>query len=162
VQHVMGLEMAVHHFDMSRAMFDAEPVGGFAREWQQAGSQYAGGGAVEAVFEMSSPNGQFPFTYSGSLVGKAPRTPWPGVWRIEFDKETLVVDTIGERYGIYRAHAEGYEYLGPMDAADTWFSAPFAHFIDSILAGKEPWSSGRDNLGSLRMALGAEIFGERR
>ena len=64
----------------SRAMFEAEPVGGFVREWQQAGSQYAQGGAIEAVFEMSSPHGAFPFTYSGSLVGKAPLTPWPGLW----------------------------------------------------------------------------------
>ncbi|MGN6101176.1 MAG: Gfo/Idh/MocA family protein [Devosia sp.] len=161
MQHVMGLEMAIHHFDMIRAMFDADPVGGFVREWQQAGSQYAQGGAMEAVFELSGPTGQFPFTYSGSLVGKAPRTPWPGVWRLEFDRETLVVDTIEGRYGIYRAHAEGYEWLGPMDDADGWFAAPFAHFIDSVTAGKEPWSSGRDNLGSLKMALGGEFFGPR-
>jgi predicted dehydrogenase len=161
MQHVMGLEMAVHHFDMVRAMFDADPVGGLVREWQQAGSQYAQGGAIEAVFEMASPKGQFPFTYSGSLVGKAPRTPWPGVWRLEFDKETLVVDTVAERYGIYRAHADGYEWLGPMDDAEGWFAAPFEHFIDAVQAGREPWSSGRDNLGSLKMALGGEFFGAR-
>ena len=93
------------------------------------------GGAIEALFEMASPKAKFPFTYTGSLVGKAPRTPWPGVWRIEFDKETLVVDTIAERYGIYRAHAEGHEYLGPMEDGATWFSAPFAHFIACLNAG---------------------------
>ena len=161
MRHVMGLEMAVHHFDMARAMFAAEPVGGFVREWQQAGSQYAQGGAIEALFEMASPKAKFPFTYTGSLVGKAPRTPWPGVWRIEFDKETLVVDTIAERYGLYRAHAEGHEHLGPMEDGATWFSAPFAHFIACLNAGTEPSSSGRDNLGSLKMALGGEFFGAR-
>ena len=159
MQHVMGLEMAVHHFDMARAMFLADAAGGFVREWQQAGSQFAQGGAIEAVFEMTGARGAFPFTYSGSLVGKAPRTPWPGVWRIEFDQETLVVDTIEGRYGVYRANADGYQYLGPMDDDDTWFSAPFAHFIESVRAGKEPSSSGRDNLGSLKMALGGEYFG---
>jgi predicted dehydrogenase len=160
MQHVMGLEMAVHHFDMARAMFAADPVGGFVHEWQQAGSQYAQGGAIEAVFDMGGAGkSAFPFTYTGSLVGKAPRTPWPGVWRIEFDRETLVVDTIEGRYGLYLAHADGYEYLSPMDDGDTWFSAPFAHFIDCVKAGKEPSSSGRDNLGSLKMALGGDYFG---
>lgn len=161
MRHVMGLEMAVHHFDLARAMFAAEPVGGHVREWQQAGSQYAQGGAIEAVFEMASAKAKFPFTYTGSLVGKAPRTPWPGVWRIEFDKETLVVDTVEGRYGVYRAHADGYEYLGPMDDGPTWFSAPFAHFIACLNSGTEPSSSGRDNLGSLKMALGGEVFGAR-
>jgi predicted dehydrogenase len=158
--HVMGLEMAVHHFDMARAIFGAEPVGGRVREWQQAGSRYAGGGGMEALFEMAGPQGEFPFTYSGSLVGKAPRTPWPGVWRIEFDKETVVVDTVEGRYGVYRALAEGFEWLGAMDGPDMGFNRPLAHFIESIRAGKEPWSSGRDNLGTLKMALGAETFGQ--
>jgi predicted dehydrogenase len=121
MQHVMGLEMAVHHFDMARAIFDAEPVGGHVREWQPSGSRFAGGGGMEALFEMAGPQGEFPFTYSGSLVGKGPRTPWPGVWRIEFDKETVVVDTADGRYGVYRALADGIEWLGAMDAP-TWDS----------------------------------------
>lgn len=159
MRHVMGLEMAVHHFDLVRAIFEAEPIGGHVREWQQAGSQYAGGGAMEAIFDMAGPHGRFPFTYSGSLVGKAPRTPWPGLWRIEFDQQTLVVDTIEGRYGVYRAFAEGFEWLGRFDGDDMLLNLPFAHFVASLRDGREPWSSGRDNLGTLRMALGAETFG---
>ena len=108
-----------------------------------ARSQYAGGGGMEALFEMAGLHGEFPFTYSGSLIGKAPRTPWPGVWRIEFDKETVVVDSVDGRYGVYRAHADGFEWLGTMDGP-TWASnSPLAHFIGCIRAGKEPWCSGR-------------------
>ena len=92
MDHVMGLEMAVHHFDLCRAMFDADAVGGYVREWQPANSQYAGGGAIEALFDMKGAATDFPFTYTGSLVGRAPRTPWGGKWRIELDTETLVVD----------------------------------------------------------------------
>jgi predicted dehydrogenase len=157
--HVMGLEMAVHHFDMARAIFGAEAVGGYVREWQKAGSRFVSGGGMEAVFAMAGPLSEFPFTYSGSLVGKALRTPWPGVWRIEFDKETVVIDTVDGRYGVYRARADGYEWLGAMDGPDMGFNRPLEHFIESIRAGREPWSSGRDNLGTLKMALGAETFG---
>ena len=158
MQHVMGLEMAVHHFDLARAMFDAEPVAGWVREWRPAGSRFAGGDAIEALFDMAGPQGAFPFAYSGSLVGKAPRTPWPGHWRIEFDKETVVVDTVEGRYGVYRAHAHGFDWLGRFDDEGMLFNLPLAHFIECIISGKEPWSSGRDNLGTLRMALGAETF----
>jgi predicted dehydrogenase len=161
MRHVMGLEMAVHHFDLVRAMFDAEATGGCVREWRQAGSRFAGGDGIEAVFDMSGAQGAFPFTYSGSLVGKAPRTPWPGCWRIEFDGETIAVDTVEGRYGVYRAHADGYDWLGRFDGDDMLFNLPLAHFVDCILSGKEPWSSGRDNLGTLKMALGVETFGRR-
>jgi predicted dehydrogenase len=161
MQHVMGLEMAVHHFDLVRAMFEAEPIGGYVREWQHARSQYAAGGAMEALFDMRGVHGQFPFTYSGSLIGKAPRTPWPGFWRIEFDTQTIVVDRVEGRYGVHRAHAEGFEWLGKFDGDDMLLNLPLAHFISSIRAGSEPWCSGRDNLGTLRMALGAEVYGPR-
>jgi predicted dehydrogenase len=161
MQHAMGLEMAVHHFDMCRAIFDVDPVGGYVREWQQADSQYAGGGAIEGLYDMAGPDNQFPFTYTGSLVGKAPRTPWPGVWRIEFDKDTLVIDTVDGRYGIYRAHADGHKWLGRIDGDDMLFELPLIHFAQSIRNGTEPWSSGRDNLGTMKMALGAEVFGKK-
>ncbi|MFC0012295.1 Gfo/Idh/MocA family protein [Devosia nitrariae] len=162
MQHAMGLEMAVHHFDMCRAIFDAEATGGYAREWQPAGSQYAGGGAIEAVFEMEGSRGTFPFTYSGSLVSKAPRTPWPGRWRFEFDRKTILLDTLENGYGLYACQVEEHEWLGRYDGDTMLFNLPLAHFIDSIRTGKEPWSSGRDNLGTMRMALAAEFFGKGR
>jgi predicted dehydrogenase len=162
MQHAMGLEMACHHFDMCRALFDAEPVGGYVREWQQAGSQYAGGGAIEALFDMAGPKGEFPFTYSGNLVSKAPRTDWPGRWRFEFDKQTVVLDTFEGRYGLYASNVDTQEWIGRYDGEDMSFNLPFQHFLDCLASGKEPWSSGRDNLGTLKMALGAEYFGKAR
>lgn len=162
MQHAMGLEMAVHHFDMCRAFFDAEAVGGYVSEWQPADSQYAGGGAIEALFDMEGPKGTFPFTYSGNLVSKAPRTPWPGRWRFEFDRKTILLDTFEDGYGLYASQVDEREWLGRYDGDDMSFNLPLAHFIDSIRTSKEPWSSGRDNLGTMRMALGAEIFGKAR
>lgn len=159
MDHVMGLEMGIHHFDMVRAIFDVEPVGGHVREWQPANCQYKSGGGIDAVFDMQGEGQSFPFTYSGSLVGKAPRTEWPGNWRIEFDTQTLIIDAIDGRYGIYRAHADGYEWISEINGPDMAFEVPLTHFRDCILKGKEPWSSGRDNLGTLGMALGAELFG---
>ena len=152
MQHVMALEMAVHHFDLVRALFDAEPAGGTVREWNPDPARFGGGGGLEALFEMNAPHGAFPFVYSGSLVGRAKLTPWPGLWRFEFDRATLVVDTVAGRYGLYHATADGFHWLGSF-GDEVSFAASFAHFVTSLRTGREPWSSGRDNLGTMTMTL---------
>jgi predicted dehydrogenase len=83
------LEMAIHHFDLVRFMFSAEPVSGRIHEWNPRRSPYRMGGALEALFLMGSEGIAFPFTYTGSLVSTAPATPWGGLWRLEFDDGTL-------------------------------------------------------------------------
>ena len=154
MEHITALEMSIHHLDLVRAIFAAEAETGLSLEWNPEPSQYQkGGGGQEALYRMRSETGVFPFLYSGNLVGKSPNSEWGGHWRFEFDTATLVVDRIEGRYGLYRARGETYEWIGPF-AADIGFGPSFAHFADSVANGKEPWSSGRDNLKSLQMALG--------
>lgn len=153
MEHVTPLEMSVHHLDLVRAIFDAEPERGLSLEWNPASSQYVGGGGQEALYRMTSPGGAFPFLYSGNLVGKSPNSQWGGSWRFEFDKATLIVDVIDGDYGLYRANGEQHERLGDF-ASEIGFAPSFDHFVNSIREGREPWSSGRDNLGTLKMALG--------
>lgn len=154
MQHPMMLEMAIHHLDLARAMGRAEAVAGRAVEWNAAGGPYLAGGAVEALYTMRGEGGTFPFLYSGSLIGKAPRTPWAGLWRFEFDEATLVADTIEGVYGLFVATAGGHELLAPFDDGVSTLADSFDHFHACITEGREPQTSGRDNLGTLRMALG--------
>lgn len=151
--HPMALEMAIHHFDLCRAMFGAEVVSGNVAEWNPDWSPYRMGSALEALFQMKNPATTFPFLYSGSLVGKAPRTPWGGLWRFEFEKATLIVDVIDGEYGLYHANEAGYEMLSPFGDDSMALAKSFAHFKTCVETGREPWSSGRDNLGTLAMAL---------
>jgi predicted dehydrogenase len=155
MQHVMALEMAIHHYDMVRGMFDAEAVGGQVREWNPEGSPYADGGAVDALFDMRSARGHFSFLYSGSLVASAPTVPWTGNWRFVFDRAIFVADTIGGRYGLYAARPQGYEYIGAFwDEDRMTFEMELREFIDCVAGRRQPATSGRDNLGALAMALG--------
>ncbi len=59
----MGLEMAIHHFDLVRAIFDANALSGQVQEWNPSRSPYHMGGALEALFTMGSPEFSFPFLY---------------------------------------------------------------------------------------------------
>lgn len=150
--HVTALEMSVHHLDLVRAIFSAEAETGLSIEWNPEPGRYRGGAGQEALYRMSDGEASFPFLYSGNLVGKSANSEWGGHWRFEFDSATLLVDRVAGRYGLYRALGGTEEWIGPF-SADAGVAPAFDHFVDAVLSGMEPWSSGRDNLGTLRMAL---------
>lgn len=153
MEHPMLLEMAIHHFDLARAMFNANASVGFVREWNSTRSLYLAGGAVEAFFRMKATHGLFPFLYSGSLISSAPPTPWLGLWKIEYDEATLFIREEKGELGVFRAERDGYERLGPATDSGNNLTTVWDHFASCVAEGREPWCSGRDNLDTLRMAL---------
>ncbi len=153
MEHVMGLEMAIHHFDLVRFMFGANARQGNLSEWNPKGSQYRSGGAVEGLFLMQSPIKDFSFLYSGSLVSKLPSTPWAGFWRFEFDDGTLVASIVEGKYGLFRFHGNRHEFIAPFGEDSMAYDKSFYHFYESIKKDREPGPSGSDNLESLRMVL---------
>jgi predicted dehydrogenase len=159
MMHPMGLEMAVHHFDLVRAMFDANVVSGQVQEWNPERSPYRMGGAVEALFKMANQNSSFPFLYSGSLVTQRTRTPWGGLWRFEFDRGTVIADNVDGQYGLFLAGDGHYKLLSAFGDESMAFDKSFSHFHDCIKNGKEACCSGADNLNTLRMVL-SFIVGE--
>ena len=159
MMHPMGLEMAVHHFDLVRAMFDANAVSGRVQEWTSERSPYQMGGALEALFTMKAQKSSFPFLYSGSLVTQRTKTPWGGLWRFEFDRGTVIAYNIDGQYGLFLVGDGQYKFLSPFADETMAFDKSFHHFHDCIKNGKEPWSSGADNLNTLRMIL-SFIFDE--
>jgi predicted dehydrogenase len=112
-----------------------------------------GTNAVEALFTMANRNSSFPFLYSGSLVTQGTRTPWGGLWRFEFDRGTVIADNIDGQYGLYLASDGRYKFLCAFADESMAFDKSFKHFHDSIKNGKEAWSSGADNLNTLRNGL---------
>ncbi len=153
MMHPMGLEMAVHHFDLVRAMFDANAVSGQVQEWNPERSPYRMGGALEALFTMANQSSLFPFLYSGSIVTQRTRTPWGGLWRFEFDRGTVIADNIDGQYGLFLAGDGQYKLLSAFADESMAFDKSFSHFHDCIKNAKEAWCSGADNLNTLRMVL---------
>ena len=153
MMHPMGLEMAVHHFDLVRAMFDADAVSGQLQEWNPQRSPYRMGGAVEALFTMATRKSTFPFLYSGSLVTQGTRTPWGGLWRFEFDGGTIIANNVDGQYGLFLASDGQYEFISAFADESMGFDKSFNHFHECIKNGEEPWPSGADNLNTLRMVL---------
>jgi predicted dehydrogenase len=153
MMHPMGLEMAVHHFDLVRAIFDANAASGRVQEWNPERSKYRMGGALEALFTMANRDSSFPFLYSGSLVTQRTRTPWGGLWRFEFDRATIIAEHIDGQYGLFLTGDGQYKFLSAFADESMAFDKSFNHFHECIKNGKEAWSSGADNLNTLRMVL---------
>ena len=153
MEHPMGLEMAVHHFDLARFMFAAEPVSGLAVEWNPAQSPYQSAGALEATFILRNVAGEFPFNYSGSLVSSTAQVPWAGYWRFEFDRGTIFADESLGGYYLWLSRGGKRTRLREFGDTTMGFTASFTHFLECIQTGEQPSSSGQDNLNTLRMAL---------
>ncbi len=144
------MEIAVHHFDSFRYLFDAKPAAVWARTYNPNGSDYDQNGAAEALIEMQDgPSVQ----YSGSFVGS----------RYEFD---LLI--CGE-HGDLRTNrskvwwrAKGQKSFSELQLVDlppgeearypsAGMQSLLNQFRDAVEKGAEPETRGSDNLWTLAM-----------
>lgn len=144
------IEIAVHHFDSFRYLFDSKPASVWARSYNPPGSDYDQNGATQAFIEMQD---GFTIQYSGSYVGS----------RYEFD--LLICGEHGDlrtnRSKVWwrkkgaRSFAEvplvelpeGEELRYPSAGMQSLLN----QFREVINGRAEPETSGADNLWTLAM-----------
>lgn len=151
----MLLEMAIHHFDMMRDLFDADALMASGRTWKPAHSRYAGDTVVSCHFTFA--NG-VEAAYHGSLESPGLTTPWPGIWRIDCTEGALHLANLGNGYGVYRSQAPDNIVPIPVTVADGDPGEPSLHGVLRDLAaaldqGRRPCTDARDNLRTLTMAF---------
>lgn len=144
------MEIAVHHFDSFRYLFDAKPAAVWARTYNPNGSDYDQNGAAEALIEMQ---GGLSVQYSGSYVGS----------RYEFD--LLICGEHGDlrtnRSKVWWRE-KGQKSYGELPLVDlpageherypaAGMQSLLNQFRDAIERGVEPETRGSDNLWTLAM-----------
>lgn len=158
MEHVLLLDMAIHHFDLARFISGADPVSVTAFEFNPSGSWYRGAASAMCVFEMTS---SIVFNYRGSWCSEGFHTSWNGDWRV-----------IGERGTLLCANDETPR--GEVTDADTGFHRPLKQFnispsslakggmhgaLDEFLrwlrGGPLPQTECHDNIKSLAMVFAA-------
>jgi predicted dehydrogenase len=157
-------DMSIHHFDLMRIMLGQEPVEVMCRAWNPPWSNFV---EPAAAFATITFDGGAVVSYRGSWVSPGPKTPWAGEWRMECaggeiawtsrDDLGASVDRVTVRPLGKRAHRLELPALPRIDRAGS-----LAAFAGAVESGKEPESSGRDNLGSIRLmyaAIEASITG---
>jgi len=143
-------EIAVHHFDSFRYLFDAQPKTVWASSYNPQGSDYDQNGAAEALIEMSD---GLSIQYSGSFVGS----------RYEFD--LLICCEHGDlrtnRSKVWR-RAKGSKSFGEVELAPlpdgeeqrypgAGMQTLLNQFRDAIQGRAVPETNGADNLWTLAM-----------
>jgi predicted dehydrogenase len=147
-------EIAVHHFDSFRYLFDREPISIFARSYNPAGSDYAGPAASEALIEL---HGGFPIQYSGTMVAPRHRyrlwvegdegDAWADRRRVWFRPKGRHLPRLVKPVPVPKGDEQRYPRAGTVALLD--------QFRDALTAGALPETRGSDNLWSLAMVEAA-------
>jgi predicted dehydrogenase len=151
MEHPLVMDMSIHHFDLMRAVTGREPVSVYATTWKPSWSWFEHDPCAVAVFEFE---GGLKVIYDGSWVARGRETTWDGDWRVECPQ--AVLELRGEEVHITPAdHPEqdGTIFLQKMPCEGQDFS--LLEFQQAVMEGRQPETSGRDNLGSLAMVFAA-------
>jgi predicted dehydrogenase/predicted AlkP superfamily phosphohydrolase/phosphomutase len=149
-------EIAVHHFDSFRYLFDRKPLAIFATSYNPPGSDYNQGAAVNATVEFE---GGLPVQYSGTLVANR----WEFSLWVQGDKGDIWTDRRwvwwrpkGQRFfrpvrliPVPKGDEERYPKAGTVSLLN--------QFRDAVSQGKIPETSGEDNLWTLAMVEAAAL-----
>jgi predicted dehydrogenase len=159
LEHAFLKEIAVHHFDSFRYLFNRQPVSLFARSCNPTGSDYAHGAAAHALIRLE---GDFALQYGGTFVANR----YEYSLRVEGDRGDIWTDRRrvwwrrkGRRFfrpvrlvPVPKGDEQRYPKAGTVSLLD--------QFRDALLEGKEPETSGSSNLWTLAM-LDAAVLSDR-
>jgi len=154
------LDMAIHHFDLLRAVVPGQARSIYCRSWNPEWSGYVEPPEATAMISFDD----VAVSYRGSWLYPERTTPWAGEWRMEFEEGELWWSSRSDRHD-QRQAAEDQVWHYTHDGKRTGVELPRLEFVDragvlaafaeSVMTGTEPESSGGDNLGSLSLAYAA-------
>lgn len=157
IRHPLLIDMAIHHFDLMRFVLGQEPTTITCQAWNPPWSNFADPAAACATITFA---GGAIVNYRGSWVSPAPQTTWAGTWNIECAGGDICWASRSGQ-GI-RGDRVIVRPLGKAAQRNTLPNLPhldregsLAAFVQAVREGHEPESSGRDNLGSLALAIAA-------
>jgi len=165
MQHVLLLDMAIHTFDQARFITGLNPVAvDYAREWNPAGSWYDHDASAMVVFEFQ--NGLI-VNYRGSWCAEGLRTSWESDWRVvgqqgsaKWDgNDQIEAEIVTQAGGFHSEVGAGSADWDLPDAGDEskteGHASLIADFVDCVRTGRQPETTGEDNIKSLAMVFGA-------
>lgn len=158
--HPLLIDMAIHAFDVSRYLLDADPVSVDCRTFNPSWSWYAGDAAATAVFEFS---GGTRYTYTGSWCSPGLETSWNGSWRISGALGTATWDGEGHPQIAYAGNEAPKVATAESEQARTTrpeIAGALDDFVDALRTGRTPSGDVHSNVHSLAMVEAAVLSAE--
>lgn len=151
------MDMSIHHFDLLRLVLGRDATWISCQAWNEPWSGFDGPPTAIAAIRF----GDLTVSYRGTWLTWGENTPWAGEWRMTFERgevrwtsRNLMADDSAERVVVRDGGGEERRLALPalplIDQAGS-----VAELLDAVRSGRQPESSGRENLGSLALALAA-------
>ncbi len=151
------VDMSIHHFDLLRMILSREPLRVYCEAWNPEWTAFSGPSVAVASIDFE---GGVVVSYRGSWISAGPVTPWAGEWRMEFENGevtwTSAADSDVAQDRVVVRNRDGDERtiaLAPVPRTGTWGS--LTEFASAIRTGREPETSGRNNLGTIALMTAA-------
>ncbi len=144
--------LAVHHFDLVRKVLGQEALRIDCHAWNPPWSNYSDPASAYAVIQCS---GGTVVSYRGSCVSMGAETPWGGEWRMECAGGEIAWCSGGsDHITVTPAGEAPYDVPLPELTYGGRRGCLYA-FLQAIRDGREPETSGRDNLRTLALVMAA-------
>ena len=147
------VDMSIHHFDLLRMILSREPRRIYCEAWNPEWTAFSGPSVAVASIDFE---GGVVVSYRGSWISAGPVTPWAGEWRMEFEngevRWTSAADSdITQDKVVVRPRNEEARTitLPTVPRTGTW--GTLTEFAAAIRSGREPETSGRNNLGTIAL-----------
>jgi predicted dehydrogenase len=159
LDHELLTPLAIHHFDLMRAVLGQEPTQVSCRLWSPPWSSSLAPVSASAVIEF---DGGAVVTYSGSRMSTGPQTPWEGEWHLECERGELTwardggpgIGSVGDHIEV-RARDEPTRLVAVPALPVSERAALLAGFVAAVRDGGQPPSPGHDNIRSLALLAAA-------
>ena len=158
------VDMSIHHFDLLRLILNRQPERIYCEAWNPEWATFGGPSVAVASIVF---DGGVVVSYRGSWVTAGPVTPWAGEWRMEFE-HAEVFWTSKEDDGMLRDRVVVRMRNGKTrtltlpEVRWTGPSGTLTEFANAIETGREPETSGRENLGTIALVEAAVESATRR
>ena len=143
------VDMAIHHFDLSRKLLGADPVSVHAQSWNPSWSWFAGDACASATFTYDS---GARFTYAGSWVSPGLETSWNGEWRLAGPTGSATWD--GDHAPIMQTD-DGEVVTAELGDEPDQIAGSLREFVHAVRTGTTPQGEVHSNITSIAMVLAA-------
>ncbi|MGT2425080.1 Gfo/Idh/MocA family protein [Amnibacterium kyonggiense] len=150
MDHPLLVDMAIHSFDVARAVIGRVPLTVDCRSFNPDWSWFRGDAAAQALFEFE---GGARFQYFGSWVAPGLETSWNGFWRAGGPRGTATWD--GESAVEVQDGSGAVERLDVPHAPHESIEGSLAEFIDAVRSGTVPSGEIHENVWTLAMVEAA-------
>lgn len=151
------VDMAIHQFDMSRLLIDADPVAVYCDSYNPSWSWFSGDAAADVLFEFA---GGTRFSFSGSWCAPGLETSWNGSWWISGGEGAAAWD--GDNAPTAE-DADGHRLHASTGTGPEQIAGSYAEFAAAVRSGDgRPAGEVHSNVLSLAMVEAAIRSAEQR